>query len=79
MDGTTRQCPLRVKLEGFRYALCKLYSTPGPHSDSKISKVLGGPMVRVRNLMTSAEWKLKRHLAEDDPGGKLTAEAMQEV
>lgn len=69
-DGTVRTCPYRVKLDGFRYPLCKLFSTPGPHSDSKIAKVLGGPMVRVHNIVESAEWKLRAKLVDDDPGGR---------
>lgn len=57
-------CPYRGG-EAFRYAYCRLFSTPGPHSDSRISKVVGESMATVKDAARRGELKLRRELADD--------------
>lgn len=78
-DNCVSSCPYRGGV-GFRHAYCKMYSTPGPHSESKIAKVLGESMAKVKDAIGRAERKLKRDLADEEPGGRhLDETRAQEV
>lgn len=58
-EGTVSVCPHRGGTE-FKYPYCKLYSTPGPHSPSRISKVLGESLVKVNAALERAHTKMAR-------------------
>ena len=51
--------------KGFPHKVCLLYSTPGPHAESRIAQVLGVSVSVIRRLQETAMRKLSRRLAGD--------------
>lgn len=68
-EKTVARCPHLSKSDGtaadFPRNICQLYSTPGPHAESKIATTLGVSVSVIRRLQESAMRKMARQLAGD--------------
>lgn len=67
-DGTVEICPYRVAggdEDDFLHSVCRLFSTPGPHSVSRIARVLGITNAKVSELEGIARRKVLRAIVSD--------------
>jgi len=86
-DGTVESCPYRspgsTPDDRFRHDLCKLFSTPGPHSVSRVARAIGVTNAKVEELEQLGMRKVLRTILNDPalmhtPTLRLMVEQMQE-
>lgn len=68
-DGTVESCPYRApgsdSSDRFRHDICRLFSTPGSHSVSRLAKAVGVTNSKVEELEQIGMRKLLRSLLND--------------
>ena len=68
-DGLVESCPYRAPSSEtdsrFLYDICGLFSTPGPHSASRLARALGVTNAKVHELETVGMRKMLRALLAD--------------
>ena len=68
-DGEVESCPWRSAgpraTDRFRHNVCRLYSTPGPHSISMVARTVGVPISKVKELESLAKRKMLRSMLSD--------------